>query len=86
MRNSENKITENKSFSAKRCILINADEASEVLGVKKCTIYNWIYRGYEHKYGFPVRRSGGKVMFVRDELLEWTVKMAHIKRDLKKFI
>lgn len=45
------------------CITITADEAAQMLGLSRCTVYECIRRGE-----IPAHRFGRRLVIVRDEL------------------
>lgn len=47
------------------------DEAAELLGVSKPTIYRLVKEARERKGSFPFHKQGGKLMFLEHELMAW---------------
>jgi excisionase family DNA binding protein len=46
---------------------LDANEAAEFLRVTKKTIYDWV-----HRNKVPYRKHGRKLVFSRDELIQWS--------------
>jgi len=47
-------------------VFINAREASEVLGVKENTIYQYTSKGLLPRY-----KKHGRIYFIKQEIIEW---------------
>jgi excisionase family DNA binding protein len=48
---------------------LTVEEVAELLRVAPRTIYTWVYRGT-----IPFHRAGRRVIFLLDEIVEWTAK------------
>lgn len=54
--------------------VVDIDELSQRLKVKKSLIYSWVYQSKNGINGFPFSKAGNKLRFVVGEVLDWMKK------------
>ncbi|OPY76046.1 MAG: hypothetical protein A4E64_01696 [Syntrophorhabdus sp. PtaU1.Bin058] len=51
--------------------IVDIDELSKRLKVKKSLIYSWVYQSKNGLNGFPFSKAGNKLRFIVGEVLDW---------------
>lgn len=54
--------------------IVDINELSQKLKVKKSLIYSWVYQGKNGLNEFPFSKAGNKLRFDVGEVLEWMKK------------